>query len=115
MDRGLLDADEEPTSRLTSPVAGPLPLGAEVEVDLSAEIGGPPRVACLRDFPPAGLAPIGASAESPALLLCGRSDRGKLHLSYPARALFAGRYAAPSPSLGVASPPGRVEIVEIAP
>ncbi len=111
----LLDADEEPTSRLTSPVAGPLPLGAEVEVDLSAEIGGPPRVACLRDFPPAGLAPIGASAESPALLLCGRSDRGKLHLSYPARALFAGRYAAPGPSLGVASPPGRVEIVEIAP
>ncbi len=112
----LLEADEEPGEPALRPVSDSIPLDAEVEVALSADAPGPAHVACLRDFPPAGLAPIGRSVHLPrGLLLCGRTAQGRLDVSYHVRAVRAGRFVAPGPVASLSSGPGPASWVEIAP
>ncbi|MHB8419843.1 MAG: hypothetical protein ACYDCL_17345 [Myxococcales bacterium] len=112
----LLAADEEPAEPALRSPSLAIPLDAEVEVALSADVPGAPRLACLRDFPPAGLAPVGRSDHLPrGLLLCGQTLHGRLDVSYLARAVRAGRYVAPGPVADLAGGPGPAAWVEVSP
>jgi hypothetical protein len=113
---GMLAADEEPAEPTLHPIEGPIPLGAELEVALAAPVAAATRFACLRDFPPAGLAPLGAPEVSQSgLLLCGPANGGRLELSYQVRAVRPGRFQAPGAGLGVVAVPGPASWVEVAP
>ncbi|HUB06949.1 MAG TPA: hypothetical protein VMB50_08110 [Myxococcales bacterium] len=112
----LLDTEEDPPEAELHPIEEAIPLDAEVEVALSAEVPGAPRLACLRDFPPAGLSPIGRSDHLPrGLLLCGQTSHGRLDVSYLARAVRSGRFLAPGPVASLTGGPGPASWVEVTP
>jgi hypothetical protein len=100
----LLAEDEEPADPVYRPAASPLTRGAEIRVSLEVPVPGYSGLRCVRDFPPAGLLPIGRSqdpAGSHELLLCGVPREGRLEVSYLARAAHAGRFQSPEPSAGL--------------
>jgi hypothetical protein len=99
----LASGEEPPEPTLAPPSASPLPLGAEVAVSLSAEVGAG-GVHCLRDSLPAGFAPIGLPASvghDGFIVLCGEPREGRLSLGYSLRALHVGRFQAPPAVAGV--------------
>jgi len=111
----LLAADEEPGEPTLRPIQGSIPLGAELDVALSAQVTPGTRFACLRDFPPVGLAPLDArGVVQSGLLICGPTDHDRLEVSYAARSVRAGRFPAPAAGLGAEALPGATEWVEVA-
>ncbi|MHB1843479.1 MAG: hypothetical protein ACYCWW_01415, partial [Deltaproteobacteria bacterium] len=104
--------DEPPTPKLGRATA--LHVGDEVEVSLSARVPAGVLHACVRDFPPAGLLPMGiAEAAASEVTLCGETSAGHLSLGYKARAIRAGSFAAPEPSVGFAEAAGSGDRMEI--
>jgi len=112
----MLAADEEPAEPTLHPVEGSIPVGSELEVGLTASLTPGTRFACLRDFPPAGLAPLGSpDVSQDGLLLCGPASHDRLEVTYQLRALRPGHFQAPQAGLGVVARPGAPAWVEVAP
>jgi hypothetical protein len=99
----LLAEDDEPPDPIFRPAASPLASGAEIRVSLEAAVRQRPGLQCVREFPAAGLLPLGRSPEpwgSQEMLLCGVPSGGRLTVSYIGRAAHAGRFQSPPPLLG---------------
>ena len=110
-----LSADEEPVEPQLLPVEGVIPLGAELRVSLSVELPGAPRIACVRDAPAAGFAPVGLPEDrGSGVWLCGKSAEGRLALSYELRAVRVGRFSSPMPVVGWGARTAAAEILEVA-
>ena len=114
--QALLDADEEPADPRRVPIASSARVGDELEVQLTAPSVGRGTY-CLRDFPPAGAVPEGASSAQATVILCGEPSGGVLQLSYRLRVAAPGRFQMPAPAFGVERPSeGREpEWIEVAP
>src|SRR5262249_39453250 len=102
--RALLDADEEPADPTRAPLRGPVRVGDELEVQLTAPVAGRGTY-CLRDFPAAGALPEGASTPESTVMLCGEPSGGILKLAYRLRANVPGRFQMPAPAFGIERPP----------
>ena len=103
--QGLLDADQEPADPARVPVQGPVRvrLGDELEVQLTAPVSSRGNY-CMRDFPPAGAIPEGASSPEATVVLCGEPSGGILQLAYRFRVAAPGRFQMPAPAFGVERP-----------
>ncbi len=101
--QALLDADEEPTDPARVALKGPVRVGEEIEVQLTAPVAGRGNY-CMRDFPPAGGIPEGASSAEATVVLCGEPSGGILQLAYRVRMAAPGRFQMPAPAFGVERP-----------